>query len=243
MTSTRGQAPAATSGGIRARAAADGTPYRQALNEHAPARVRDAVENGTLVWSVPWRGPGRSYFQLFDTTAGPVLRTDILIGWSYAWGWPDTAAAVRHVSGYAAALDLAEDYGRLHAAVLLDGPWGTVICQGLGNIRAILHTEHGPQTRWYQTSEQALADAAAHVTNSHRWAHRLHGPDHLARAAELQRAAAAAAAALAALRGPAGTETPGPGSLLRTAILRGLTAPAAWIRAGGNGNSRRRATA
>ncbi len=207
-TEAAGQAAgAAVTADIRTRAACDGTPYREAFNEHAPPEVRGAAAAGTLLWSVPWRGPGRSYFELYDTSAGPVLKTDICIGWAYAWGWPDAAAAVRHVRRYTADLDLAEDYGRRRAAILIGGPWGIVIEQGPGNIRAILHTEHGPETRWYQTAGQALRAAAAYARDNPAWSDRLRGADPAARAAERAEVIAAAAAALA---DPGDTTAPAP---------------------------------
>lgn len=194
---------------IRTRAACDGTPYREAFNDHAPPEVRSAVDAGTLLWSVPWRGGGRSYFQLYDTRIGPVLKTDICVGWAYAWRWPDHAAAVRHIRRYTAELDLAEDYGRRRATILLGGPWGIVIEQGPGNIRAILHTEHGPETRWYQTAGQALRAAAAYARDDPAWSDRLRGADPAARAAERAEVVAAARAAVPRAA-PGDTTAPGP---------------------------------
>lgn len=195
--------------------AGDGTPYLKAFNNAAPAEVRSAVTAGVLVWSVPWRGSGHPYFKLYDTSTGPVLMTDICIGWAYSWGWPDTAAAVRHVRRYTAERDLADDYARRHAAVVLAGPWGIVIEQRPGSIiRAILHTENGPETRWYPTLQRALDAAAAHASDGQAWTDRLRGADPAARAAERDEAMALAVAAAAGLRArpAAATGRPGGGS-------------------------------
>lgn len=185
--------------GPRMMAAADGTPYMEAFNDAAPEDVRGAVDDGVLLWSVPWRGPGPRFFELYDTRVGPVLKTDIFIGWAYAWDWPGAAAAVRHVRRHTAELDLAEGYLRYpRVVILLAGPWGTVIEQNR-DVRAILHTEHGPETRWYPGRQQALEAAAAHVRDACAWAARLRGSDPGARAAERREAIEAADAAIAAL--------------------------------------------
>lgn len=193
-----GAGPGETSGDVRHETAADGTPYLTAFNNAAPAEVRDAVASGILLWSVPWRGFGEPYFELFDTAAGPVLKTDVFIGHAYSWGWPDAAAAVRHVRRHTAEADLAEDYLRHRGVILLDGPWGAVAEQH-GAARAILHTEHGPETRWYPGRQQALDAAAAHARDACAWAGRLRGTTPAARAAERQEAIGAVAAAIAGL--------------------------------------------
>lgn len=200
--------PASTSGRTTwSRTACDGTPYLQALNNHAPAEIRDAVTGGVLLWSVPWRGAGSAYFELYDTTAGPVLKTDICFGWAYAWGWPDHAAVVRHVRRHTAELDLAEGYPRRHGVILAGGPWGTVISQR-GHVRAILHTEHGPETRWYPDPRQALDAAAAHSRDASAWADQLQAATPRARDTERHDAIRAA------------TPPPGPGP--RPAQVRNL---------------------
>jgi hypothetical protein len=184
-------------GGAGRETAADGTPYLKAFNNGAPVEVRAAVASGALLWSVPWRAAGQPYFRLFDTACGPVLMTDIGLGWSYAWGWPDAAAAVRHVRRHTAEADLEHggDYLRRRASILLDGPWGAVVEQN-GHARAILHAERGPETRWYPSRRQALDAAAAHARDACAWASQLRGSDPAAREAERQAAIQAAVAAL-----------------------------------------------
>ena len=197
---------AGTGGGdVRHEMAADGaTRYLKALNNAAPAEVRAAAASGILLWSVPWRGFGKPYFELFDTVAGPVLVTDIGFGHAYSWDWPDAAAAVRHVRRHTAEADLEHggDYLRRRASIHLDGPWGAVTEQD-GHARAILHGEHGPETSWYPSRRQALDAAAAHARDACAWAGQLRGSDPAARAAERQAAIQAAVAAVAALTPPA----------------------------------------
>ena len=159
---------------VRRETAADGTAYLKAFNSAAPTEVREAVDGGTLLWSVPWRATAEPYFKLYDTSCGPVLMTDTGLGWAYSWDWPDPAAAVRHVRRHTAEADLTDgaDYLRRCATVLLEGPWGLVVDQR-GHVRAALRTGDDPETRWYPGRQQALTDAAAHARADGAWAGRL----------------------------------------------------------------------
>ena len=214
-----GQAPALSgSSKVRACTAGDGTRYLVALNNAAPPEIRNAVTAGILLWAVPWRGPGQAYFRLYDTTAGPVLMTDIFIGWSYSWGWPDAAAAARHVRRHTAEADLAEDYLRRHAAIMLEGPWG-ILAEQRGQARAVLHTVHGPQTSWYPGRNQALDAVAAHVRDTAASAGQLTGTSPAARAAAYAQAIAAADEAAAALRHHPPARPAAPGRFRRAARL------------------------
>jgi hypothetical protein len=159
--------------------AADGTAYLKAFNNAAPTDVRAAVDGGTLLWSVPWRAAGEPYFRLYGTSRGPVLMTDIGIGWSYSWDWPDPESAVRHVRRHTAEADLKNDaeYIRrrvadLSATILQEGPLGFVIDQR-GHVRAVLRTADGPETRWYPGAAEALDDAAQYAVRGGAWAGRL----------------------------------------------------------------------
>jgi hypothetical protein len=197
-------ATAGAGGEVRHETAADGTTrYLKALSNWAPGEVRDAVASGVLLWSVPWRGFGQPYFELFDTSAGPVLVTGIGIGHAYSWDWPGPAAAVRHVRRHTAEADLehGRDYLRCRASTLLSGPWGAVVEQD-GHVRAILHGDHGPETRWYPGREQALAAAAAHARGACAWAGQLRSATPAGRAAERQAAIDAVTTAITALLPP-----------------------------------------
>ena len=206
------------SGQVGACTASDGTPYLTAFNHAAPPEIRDAVTDGILLWAVPWRGPGQAYFRLYDTTAGPVLMTDIFIGWSYSWGWPDAAAAARHVRHHTAEADLAEDYLRRHAAILLEGPWG-ILAEQRGQVRAVLHTVHGPQTSWYPGRDQALDAVAAHISDAAAWAGQLTGTSPTTRAVTYAQAIAAADEAAAALRQHPPARPAAPGRFRRAVRL------------------------
>jgi hypothetical protein len=159
---------------VRRETAADGTAYLKAFNNGAPAEVRAAVDAGTLLWSVPWRAVGDPYFNLYGTSCGPVLMTDIGLGWAYSWNWPDPEAAVRHVRRHTAEADLENgaDYLRRSTTVLLEEPQCTVVEQR-GHVRAILLTAGGPETRWYPGAAEALADAAEFARAAGAWAGRL----------------------------------------------------------------------
>jgi hypothetical protein len=164
---------------VRRETAAEGTAYLKAFNSAAPAEVRAAVDSGTLLWSVPWRAAGEPYFKVYGTSCGPVLMTDISVGWAYSWDWPSPEAAVLHVRRYTAEADLENRaayirrrVAALSATVLLESPRCIVVEQS-GHVRAILRTAGGPETRWYPGKAEALADAAAHVRDGSAWAGRV----------------------------------------------------------------------
>jgi hypothetical protein len=162
-------------GDVHRETAADGTAYLKALNNFAPAEVRAAAESGELLWSVPWRATGDPYFNLYGTSRGPVLMTDIGLGWAYSWDWPDAEAAVRHVRRHTATADLENgaDYLRRSTKVLLESPQCIVAEARRGHVRAVLRTPDGPETRWYPGAAEALADAAEHARSGGAWAGRL----------------------------------------------------------------------